>query len=108
MVEGDESDGEDGSEDEAFLTFHDLEGWFKFVQTEDGSIPAVFHSNADDVQAINFKKAIVAAFQANFKGTSTKLEADSQSLHKAEYTYVQFIQLTCGYEFLFSSFVFAG
>lgn len=60
--------------------------WFKFVQTEDGSIPAVFHPNSEDANSINFKKAITAAFQANFKGTSSKVEADPQSVHVAEYT----------------------
>ena len=67
-----------------------MSGWFKFVQTEDGSVPAVFHNNGDDPTALNFKKAISAAFQANFKGTSRKIEADPQSLHVAEYTYVVF------------------
>ena len=70
-------------------TFDDMmSGWFKFVQTEDGSVPAVFHNNGDDSGIINFKKAISAAFQANFKGTSRKIETDPQSLHVAEYTYV--------------------
>ena len=56
------------------------------MQIDDGSIPAVFHDNSEDSDALNFKKAIVAAFQANFKGTSKKIEADPQSLHVAEYT----------------------
>ena len=87
MSEEDDEDTEE--EDRVSLTFHDLlEGWFKFVQTEDGSIPAVFHSEAEDPEAVNFKKAITSAFQANFKGTDTKVEADSQSRHVSEYTYV--------------------
>ena len=89
MSEEDEGDEDTEEEDRVSLTFHDLlEGWFKFVQTEDGSIPAVFHSNSEDPEAVNFKKTITSAFQANFKGTDTKVEADSQSLHVAEYTYV--------------------
>ena len=63
-----------------------MKGWFKFVQTEDGSIPAVFHSRSEDSAAVNFKKTIAAAFQANFEGTASKMEADSQSIHKAKYT----------------------
>ena len=65
-----------------------MSGWFKFVQTEDGSVPAVFHDSAEDSDSINFKKGISAAFQANFKRTSRKIEADPQSLHVSEYTYV--------------------
>ena len=60
---------EEGSET-VVQTFDDMmSGWFKFVQTEDGSVPAVFHNNGDDSDSVNFKKAISAAFQANFKGT---------------------------------------
>ena len=45
-----------------------MSGWFKFVQTKNGSIPAVFHNNEDDHASINFKRGIAAAFQANFEG----------------------------------------
>ena len=65
-----------------------MSGWFKFVQTEDGSVPAIFHDNEDDLASINFKRGISAAFQANFKGTNRKVETDPQSLHVAKYTYV--------------------
>ena len=68
-----------------------MAGWFKFVQTEDGSITAVFHSKTEDSQAVNFKKTIASAFQANFEGTTSKVEADPQSLHTAKYTYVFYI-----------------
>ena len=72
-----------------------MSGWFKFVQTEDGSVPAVFHNNGDDSGIINF---ISAAFQANFKGTSRKVEADPQSLHVAEYTYVAIVSYIPSYD----------
>ena len=62
-------------------------GWFKFLQTDDGTIPAVFHPNAEDSVATNFKKTIAAAFQANFKHSAIKMEADTQSLHVAHYRY---------------------
>ena len=37
---------------------------------------------------INVKKAIISLFQANFKGTKEKIEADVQSLHKSKYRFV--------------------
>ena len=65
-----------------------LQGWFHFVQMEDGSIAAIFYSLEEDGEIINTKKAAVSAFQANFLGTKTKEEADPQSLHTSHYTYV--------------------
>ena len=65
-----------------------LQGWFHFVQTEDGSIPIIRHSIEEDGEVINTKKAIVATFQANFMGTEQKEEADPQSMHTSHYTYV--------------------
>ena len=62
-----------------------VSGWFKFLQTEDGSISAVYHSREEKSNIVNFKKTITAAFQANFKKTKTKVEADPQSVHVAEY-----------------------
>lgn len=60
-------------------------GWFKFLQTQDGSISAVYHSREENSNIANFKKSIAAAFQANFEKTRTKVEADPQSLHVAKY-----------------------
>lgn len=62
-----------------------VSGWFKFLQTDDGSISAVYHSREEKSHIVNFKKSIAAAFQANFKKTRTKVEADPQSLHVAKY-----------------------
>ena len=70
-----------------------MQGWFEFVQTEDGSIPVTRYSREEDPEVINIKKAVVSAFQANFKGTKVKEEADPQSHHKAEYTYVYVLSL---------------
>ena len=67
---------------------NDLSGWFQFVQIEDGSVPAVFHSREENAEILNIKKAIAAAFQANFEGTQAKMEADPQSVHLAEYRFV--------------------
>ena len=70
-----------------------MQGWFEFVQTEDGSIPVTRYSREEDPEVMNIKKAVVSAFQANFKGTKVKEEADPQSHHKAEYTYAYVISL---------------
>ena len=59
---------------------------FKFVQTADGSVPAVIHSKDEDPQVVNIKKAIASTFQANFEGSREKEESDPQSLHVSEYT----------------------
>ena len=61
---------------------------FHFIQLEDGTIPVTYFPKEDAHQVVNVKKAIVSAFQANFKGTKTKQEADPQSLHNAEYRFV--------------------
>jgi hypothetical protein len=58
-----------------------------FVQTEDGTIPSTFYLEAEDSELVNIKKAFIAAFQANFKGTKEKTEADPQSLHTAKYRF---------------------
>ena len=70
-----------------------MQGWFEFVQTEDGSIPVTRYSREEDPEVMNIKKAVVSAFQANFKGTKVKEEADPQSHHKAEYTYAYVFSL---------------
>ena len=87
MSENTEDLADDDDEDTPVRTFDDLvSGWFKFVQTEDGSIPSVYHSREESSETVNFKKSISSAFQANFEGTRAKEEADPQSLHVAEYT----------------------
>ena len=64
-----------------------LSGWFCFIQQDDGKVVAVQHATNESDDAINFKKAIVAAFQANFKGTTDEEETDTQSSHHAHYRY---------------------
>ena len=63
-----------------------MAGLFRYVQTEDGSIPVTEYSREEDHEVVNIKKAITSAFQANFEGTAMKEEADPQSLHLAKYT----------------------
>ena len=46
---------------------------------------AIYHSKEDHPSAVNFKKTIAAAFQANFRQSETEEEVDPQSIHKAHY-----------------------
>ena len=88
-----EMDSSSNAEDAENYYYEMMQGWFHFVQTEDGSIPATYYSREEDAEIVNTKKSIVSAFQANFLGTNEKEEADPQSLHKAEYTYVECIEI---------------
>ena len=58
------------------------------MQTENGKIVAVYHSKEDQPSAVNFKKSIAAAFQANFRQTETEEEVDPQSIHTAHYRFI--------------------
>ena len=78
---------------DAIIIFRDLEkyvdkllaGWFCFVQTVEGKVATVSYASTDDLQAVNLKKSIAAAFQANFKGTEEEEEIDPQSTHISHY-----------------------
>ena len=65
-----------------------LSQWFCFIQTDDGKVVAVQHGSDEKQSAIDLKKSIAAAFQANFKGTDEENESDPQSEHIAHYKYV--------------------
>ena len=58
------------------------------MQTRDGKIVAVHHASDEISDAVDFKKSIAAAFQANFKGTEQEEEDDPQSDHIAHYRYI--------------------
>ena len=62
-----------------------MAGWFCFVQTTEGKVATVFHSGNDNPEAVNLKKSIAAAFQANFRGTEEEEEIDPQSMHISHY-----------------------
>ena len=62
-----------------------LAGWFCFVQTAEGKVSSVYHESTENSEAVNLKKSIVAAFQANFKGTEKEEEVDPQSKHISHY-----------------------
>ncbi len=63
-----------------------LGNWFCFVQSSNGTIPAVYHPPSEPNHVISLKKSIAAAFQANFEGTDEVEELDTQSRHKSHYT----------------------
>ena len=63
-------------------------GWFCFVQAGSGKILAVHHSAEESDEAVDFKKSVAAAFQANFEGTRQEQEDDPQSEHIAHYRYM--------------------
>ena len=67
-----------------------LSGWFCFVQTSEGQVVSVFHSATEESDAVNFKKGIAAAFQANLKGTPQETEIDPNSKHVSHYRYYSF------------------
>ena len=62
-----------------------LSGWFCFVQTVEGKVATVSYASTEDLQAVNLKKSIAAAFQANFKETEEEEEIDPQSTHISHY-----------------------
>ena len=66
-----------------------LSQWFCFIQTDDGKVVAVQHANDEKQSAIDLKKSIAAAFQANFKGTEEEKESDPQSEHISHYKYMR-------------------
>ena len=66
---------------------HYLSGWFCYAQSDEGQVVSVFHSQDEDMEAVNFKKGIAAAFQANFRGTEEAVEIDSQSKHMSHYRF---------------------
>ena len=45
----------------------------------------VWHPLNENQSVINFKKAIVAGFQANFEGTEEEGETDPESVHMSHY-----------------------
>ena len=55
------------------------------MQTDNGKIPVVFHPYNESQSIINFKKALVTGFQANFEGSNTVEEMDPESIHMSHY-----------------------
>lgn len=55
------------------------------MQTDDGKVASVQHASDEKESAVDLKKSIAAAFQANFRGTEEEIESDPQSDHIAHY-----------------------
>ena len=62
-----------------------LSQWFCFVQTVSGKVVVVQHASNEKASAVDIKKSIAAAFQANFNGTEEEVESDPQSDHISHY-----------------------
>ena len=86
FIERRKDDSKDSSEKALNEYSQRMQNPFKFVQTADGSVPAVIHSKDEDPQVVNIKKAIASTFQANFEGSREKEESDPQSRHVSQYT----------------------
>ena len=58
---------------------------FCFVQTSEGKVVSVHYSPDEKPSIVNFKKAVAAAFQANFKYTEQEVEEDTLTKHVSQY-----------------------
>lgn len=71
---------------------------FCFIQTKDGKIPIVLHDSGENPEVLNFKKAIVSGFQANFNSALSDVnELDPESEHTSHYELVD-SSYRCVYE----------
>ncbi|KAL5502594.1 hypothetical protein EMCRGX_G009395 [Ephydatia muelleri] len=64
-----------------------LSGPFCFVQTSEGKIVSVHYGPDEKPAIVNLKKAVAAAFQANFKYTEQEVEEDTLTTHVSQYSY---------------------
>ncbi len=55
------------------------------MQTDSGKVVAVYHSQDDLPDIVNFKKSVASAFQSNFMHTGEEEEDDPQSRHMSHY-----------------------
>ena len=58
------------------------------MQASGGKILAVHHAIDENDDAVDLKKSVAAAFQANFNGTELEEEDDPQSDHVSHYRYI--------------------
>ena len=65
-----------------------LKGEFCYVQTGNGKIVSIHYSPTKDEEAINVKRGITGAFQANFDNQKEVEESDPGSSHVSHYRYV--------------------
>ena len=62
-----------------------LKGEFCYVQTRSGKIVSIHYSPTADEEAINVKRGITGAFQANFDNQEEVEELDPGSSHISHY-----------------------
>lgn len=62
-----------------------LKGEFCYVQTRSGKIVSIHYSTTEDEEAINVKRGITGAFQANFDNQGEVEELDPGSSHISHY-----------------------
>lgn len=65
-----------------------LKGEFCYVQTGSGRIVSIHYSPTEDEDAVNIKRGIAGAFQANFDDQTEVVESDPGSSHISHYKYV--------------------
>lgn len=63
----------------------ELKGEFCYVQTNNGSIVSIHYSPTENEEAINVKRGITGAFQANFYNQEEVEELDPGSSHISHY-----------------------
>ena len=68
-----------------------LKGEFCYVQTRNGKIVSIHYSLTEDDEAINIKRGIAGAFQANFDKQKEVEELDPSSSHVSHYRYVHIL-----------------
>ena len=62
-----------------------LKGDYCYVQTKNGRIVSIHYSPNDNQEAINVKRGITGAFQANFDDKKEVVELDPGSTHVSHY-----------------------
>ena len=77
-----------GHDEMSAILKNKLKGEFCYVQTNDGRIVSIHHSPTESEGAINVKRGIAGAFQANFDNQEEVEESDPGSTHVSHYRYV--------------------
>ena len=77
-----------------------LKGEFCYVQMQTGRIVSIHYSPNENKEAVNIKRGIAGAFQANFDNQAEVEELDPSSSHISHYRYLDILL-----EFLNSNFL---
>ena len=73
---------------QADLLMSKLIGEFCYVQTRNGKIVSIHYDSTENEEAVNIKRGIAGAFQANFYNEKEVEESDPGSTHISHYRYV--------------------